>query len=192
MVDTPSQRTSIRLAIAGRIRGTGPAWATAAGNRVFISRAAAISLRDMPAALVYTDGEVVDPDQPHPAPTGPELRILSVGVEIVVAGENSDADAESLCDEVENAISGEDDNLGGLCQSVDLDRIDFEVAGEGAKVFVVAKMSFSVRYYIAAAEDHDAGIDGRDVALFGSWVPDVGPPNVDEYVELSQVPPEIS
>lgn len=192
MVATPSQRTAIRLEIARRIRGTGPNWATAAANRVFISRAAAISLRDMPAALVYTEAETVDPEQPHPSPTGPELRTLSVGVEIVAAGENSDASAESLCDEVETAIYGTDDNLGGLVRSVDLDRIDFEAAGEGAKVFVVAKMTFSVRYYVTPAEDPDAGIDGRDVTLFGSWAPDIGPPNIDDYVELSEVPPEIS
>jgi hypothetical protein len=189
-------RTAIRKAIRavlatpetpvdGEGQALAPVYPTPAGANVFDTRTAPITPRVMPAALVYVQADRIDGDAPYQQPGGPLRRILTVAVEAAAAGEDADDDVDALCERIEAALDASM-NLGGLCETIQLQGTTLEPVGDGAQFFMVALMEFEVVYW-TAAEDEDGVVPTK---VYGSWAPDIGTPNEPLYRELSaDLPP---
>ncbi len=140
----PRQR--IREAVAAQLTGK-----TAAGNRVFPTRAVPLRRVELPALAVYTPSESVEPASRQTAPR--ELRrVVQVVVEGVVnraAGVDDALDALAL--EVETALHV-DDSLGGAASDLLLLSSELDVFDDAAQTVGVVRLEFEATYYTLAPE----------------------------------------
>lgn len=128
--------------------------ATRAGRNVYPSRVAAISPRNMPAALVYTARVERSEDAPYNQTLGPMRRSLTLIVEAAVAGEAADDDADEFADEIE-ALLDANPTLGGAVEAVHWTGTDYEPLADGEEYVVVAAIAFTVIYRTDRLEGSD-------------------------------------
>lgn len=174
-------RQTIRHALRQRLRGADGAHPTAAGRKVYASRAVPVMASHLPALLIYTTSDRRD-TRFSDAQDGVIRHILTVAVEVAAAGEDADDQVDSLCAEVE-AVLATDANLGGAVESLTWQQTEIDLAGDGDAPVVAARMEWEAVYYTVPAEE-DAGTPPPS-GVYASWAPDIGLPHEDDYVDIS-------
>lgn len=133
-------RQQIREAFATQITGL-----TTTGNRVFQSRFYNLDSGELPAAIVYTKNETIEPST-----IGANRvlnRTLSLTVEIYISSSsNADDTADTICKEIETAIAA-DNTISGLAKDCYLEEIELDLNGEGEKPVIVGLLTFNVNYH---------------------------------------------
>jgi hypothetical protein len=138
-----SPRTAIRRAACEVLRAALPAWLEGfEPDRVHESLSVPLSMKRLPAVLVYTNDERLEDDGGHADP-GIRSRVLELAVE-VLAG--SDAMTDFLCSAVE-AVMDNNETLGNLVQGTRLKRISADRDSDGEKTVAAAKMEFDIAYF---------------------------------------------
>ena len=107
----------------------------------FSGRSAALSVEDLPAALIYFPSErIADPIGDFQA------RELELRVELAIRPK---ADAEDevfdLSDRVEDTLLG-DLQLDGLVSSIDLESLEYVLDGDGDSVIAAAQQTYRLKY----------------------------------------------
>lgn len=140
------QRQLIREAAKAALVGK-----TAAGDRVFETRAIPFKRLELPAISIYALEEAVDPTSKSTAPR--ELkRTLQLAIEALVEqGDNVDDAIDSISLEIERAIHA-DETLGGTASDCILSSTDTDIIEEGSRLVGVASLTFAVDYYTYAPE----------------------------------------
>ena len=141
-VELLSPRTAIRRAACDVLRAALPSWLDGfTPDHVHESLSVPLSMKRLPAVLVYTRDEQLEDDGGHADP-GLRLRTLELAVEIVTGG---DAATDFLCAAVE-AVMDADETLGNLVQGTRLKRIGVDRDSDGEKTVVAARMEFEATY----------------------------------------------
>lgn len=115
------------------------------GTKVVSSRVFSLPQQALPALSVYTKEESSE----YISLTIPRTiqRTLSIAVEIFVAANtNSDNLIDTICEEVEAAVSA-DVTLGGLSKDVIIDSFDSDFDGEGEVPVARATINILVVYF---------------------------------------------
>jgi hypothetical protein len=137
-----SPRTAIRRKACDLLRAALPQWSERLmPERVYDSRSIPLTMKRLPAVLVYTRNERLEATEGHADP-GLRLRVLDLAVEIVT-GEESLTDF--LCAAVE-AILDNNETLGHLAQGTQLQRVSLERDSDGEATVIAARMEFEVAY----------------------------------------------
>jgi hypothetical protein len=106
-------------------------------NRVFASRVYPMQRQELPAALVYTSREEVQPLSEGPERT--VRRDITVTVEAIARG--GDDEIDELCLRIENVIASSA-FLDDLVEDIYLSNTDVGQSGENEKPTIVARMDF--------------------------------------------------
>jgi hypothetical protein len=140
-------RQQVREAVAASLTGL-----TTSGSRVFQSRLLALDDNEMPALLISTNNEEIEPLNINGNP------MLERSLEIVVTAVakvsvNLDDTLDSSIKEVEAAInaSAAANTLNGLVKDTTLANIQVEMNAEADKPIGWAIMTFKATYYTQAA-----------------------------------------
>lgn len=140
------ERQAIREAVIAQLKGTGPTWRTAAGDRVIASRMEPHRQHELPVLSVYTDGETVEETETAPR----ELRrVVTVAVDgwvQVAPGENVDDALDDLALEVETAMDL-DVNLAGAAFGAVLRSTETAIKIDGDRPMGVVHLEFAVTYH---------------------------------------------
>lgn len=182
------QRKLIRDAVLLALTGVGPAFATAAGARVYNNRVAAWPLRLLelgPCLSVYAVEESTEPSSRTTAPKRLQ-RNLQLAVEgAVVAGPGGDVDdsIDALCVEVERAMH-RDPTFGGTCGESILASTAIEVTSEGKTEIGNVRLVYDVTYYTLAPDPADVALD--DLELLEANI-DLGGTTVEADQQLAEV-----
>lgn len=107
----------------------------------FGARTAALSLHDLPAALIYFPSErLLDPFGDS------QERELELRIEVALQPKgDSEDEMFALADQVEDILLSDPD-LENLVSSIDLESTDFIVEGEGELVIAAAQQTYRLRY----------------------------------------------
>lgn len=176
-------RQAIRHALRGHLGNPvpgsdPPVHRTAAGDRVFLARTLPVPADALPAILVFTPADARDLAWPiHD--NGPVRRILTLMVEASAGGGNADDTVDMVCIQVEQALRL-DPALGGLVESLRWHSTVLEPAGQDG--VATARMTWQAVYYTLPPEEPD-GVP--PVAVYGSWAPEIGPPHLDDYQDIT-------
>lgn len=142
------ERQAIREAVIARLKGTAPAWATSARDRVYSSRMAPLRTAQLPAISVYVDSDVVDDLSKNSAPR--ELkRTVTIAVEgwVPAAGDTPVDDAlDELALQIETAMDG-DLNLAGTAFDSMLTLTEIGIKLDGDRPLACAHLEFAVDYH---------------------------------------------
>ena len=134
-------RTQIRQAVVTRLKDH-----TSAGSRVYTSRVYPLDDPKLPALLVYTPHEDMEPPSMQRPRT--QRRSLQLVIEgYVKARGDIDADADALAVAVEKII-GADPTLGGLAKDAMLATTATQLSGDGERPVAVITMTFAVLYCV--------------------------------------------
>lgn len=114
----------------------------------FSARTAALSIEDLPAALVYF------PSERLLEPVGDsQERELELRVEVAVRAKvDPEDEVFDLADQIEEALLA-DIKLEELLSSIDLESADFVIDGEGESVIAAAQQTYRLKYL---SEEPDA------------------------------------
>ena len=170
-------RDAVRGRIADPVNGAPP---TDAGARVFASRTVPLWPAGMPAVVIYTRQERIDPDGPR-GDEMPLRRLLTVAAEIYAAGETGDEDVDRIASQIEARIV-EGDTLDGLVESTHLQETTIELTGDGETPVVLAEMSWQIAYYTVPALPPE-GVLPEHVYL--NIFPPFGADHVDDYDRIA-------
>lgn len=172
-------RIQIRAAVAARLIAQLPAIdPRITQNRISIHRATPLFGGKLPAILIYTRDERIEP-QPNADP-GLRYRKLELSIEIVASGETAVEEADTLAQAVE-AILDADETLGLLVEGTRLSRTEIDQGGEGDTPILAARLSFEVRYWTQPVIDDSA----LPLHVLASWVPDIGLGHESDYVPIA-------
>lgn len=160
------QRTLIRQAVKAILIGTGPSYATAAGTRVFDSRAVPFERLDLPAIAFYMPSEEIETDR---APR--ELfRTAELHIEAMVrepGGPNGAQSVEDALDamalQIERAMHA-DWTLTQTCSNSEMQSAESEVFEQGNKLVGLLRLVYSVAYYTYAPDSADVPLPDFDTA----------------------------
>lgn len=162
-------RKAVRAALVEALKGK-----TDAGQSVFDSRDIPMTEEAMPAVLVYTKRDRIDPDYQHEP--GPRRRLMDVSVEIYDAGDEAAGRVDRISWQVENAIRA-DHTLGKRVERAHYTESDMAFADQGEFSLSVEAMTFEVAYWTQAtddAEDAPGGITALPREVLVGYSPDVG------------------
>lgn len=116
---------------------------TLAGPRVFENRTRKWGENEMPAICVYTDKESIEIHSHSPREY---LRKLSITIECVhVLAKNVDDVLDTISDQVE-VLLRQDDTLGGLVGSFELQESESAVVGESMKELGAVRLFYEAEY----------------------------------------------
>lgn len=135
-------RQQIREAVVTAVTGL-----ATTGASVFESRIHNFPQDSLPALNVLTTSEEVDEDMSSRSSSG-FLLVRRLGVEIkaiVIAASNSDDLVDTICAEVETAITG-NAALQALVKEVTLRSTEVELIAEGEQPIAVATINFEAVY----------------------------------------------
>jgi hypothetical protein len=142
-------RSRIRASFAAQVTGL-----PTTGARVYVSRARAIAIDQMPALRITSDAETIESTSVS-APAVLE-RTLTLTCEAYATGmDDVDAALDTMCAEVEAAI-GADPSLGGAAAWCYPSGIEIAIDDEGEQPAGRATLSFAVRYYTTQTEPETA------------------------------------
>jgi hypothetical protein len=137
-------RQSIRSNIETTLTGL-----TTTGSRVYASRVYPIQSAGMPGLCIYTSSETIEAQTIKP-PRG-LIRSLEVSVEAYVENASADDTLDTICAEVEAAMTT-DLTRGGYAKDTRLVSFEAEFAGEGEKPVVVGRLLFEILYSTSEAD----------------------------------------
>lgn len=137
-------RQSIRSNIETTLNGL-----TTTGSRVYASRVYPIQSAGMPGLCIYTSSETIEAQTIKP-PRG-LIRSLEVSVEAYVENASADDTLDTICAEVEAAMTT-DLTRGGYAKDTRLVSFEAEFAGEGEKPVVVGRLLFEILYSTSEAD----------------------------------------
>lgn len=107
-------------------------------------------LASLPAIAVYTRQESNENFNDHHKV---QQRELSLAIEILVRGnQNSDDDLDSICDEVEKALSNTETESSANYQSIELQSTEIGFLAEGRVAKAAARLTYLIRYEIEQGE----------------------------------------
>lgn len=133
-------RQQIREQFASQITGL-----ATTGSNVFQSRFYNLEAGNLPAIIVYTKDETIEPST-----LGSNRvmnRTLFLTAEIYVKSvTNADDTIDDICKEVEVAISA-DPTLGGLAKDCYIEEMEATLNGEGDRPVIVGLLTFNVNYH---------------------------------------------
>lgn len=122
---------------------------TTTGSRVYASRVYPIQSAGMPGLCIYTSSETIEAQTIKP-PRG-LIRSLEVSVEAYVENASADDTLDTICAEVEAAMTT-DLTRGGYAKDTRLVSFEAEFAGEGEKPVVVGRLLFEILYSTSEAD----------------------------------------
>jgi len=137
-------RQSIRSNIETTLTGL-----TTTGSRVYASRVYPIQSAGMPGLCIYTSSETIEAQTIKP-PRG-LIRSLEVSVEAYVENANADDTLDTICAEIEAAMTT-DLTRGGYAKDTRLVSFEAEFAGEGERPVVVGRMQYEILYSTTEAD----------------------------------------
>lgn len=137
-------RQSIRSNIETTLTGL-----TTTGSRVYASRVYPIQSAGMPGLCIYTSSETIEAQTIKP-PRG-LIRSLEVSVEAYVENASADDTLDTICAEVEAAMTT-DLTRGGYAKDTRLVGFEAEFAGDGERPVVVGRMQFEILYSTSEAD----------------------------------------
>lgn len=134
-------RTQLREAIVFRLTGL-----PTSGLRVYGTRVYAIDPNALPAIIVTTDTEEIEPNA-----TGILARALEVNVKCYARATDAlDDTLDTMAEEVETAMATGGFPLGaGLSQQITLTTLTVEMNGEGEQPHGVMTLTYRVDYFTA-------------------------------------------
>jgi hypothetical protein len=149
----PHRRQIIRDAVIAMLKGQ-----TTVGERVFPTRFEVLRRNDVPALLVYTVSESVDPESQRTAPR--ELtRTLQLGIHAVVkVTEAVDDELDALALQVERLVD-KDPTFGGEASDAILTSTDIAVYEEADRRVGIARLTYAITYYTQAPAAEDVALD---------------------------------
>lgn len=145
-------RQAIREAVKAQLVGTAPSYRTLAADRVFETRVIPLQRTQLPAVMVYTLKEPIDPASRKTSPRRlkRELELMIEGV--VEAGDNVDDAMDALAAQIECAMNF-DARLGlALVDDSLLSDTEMEVGTEGQKLIGLVRLTYAVTYYTHAPD----------------------------------------
>lgn len=131
-------RQSIRSNIETTLTGL-----TTTGSNVFASRVYPIQSAAMPGLCIYTSSETIEAQTIKP-PRG-LIRSLEVSVEAYVENASADDTLDTICAEVETAMTT-DLTRGGYAKDTRLISFEAEFADGGERPVVVGRLLFEILY----------------------------------------------
>ncbi|MEL0003626.1 MAG: hypothetical protein VW620_11485 [Rhodospirillales bacterium] len=137
-------RQSIRSNVETTLTGL-----TTTGSRVYASRVYPIQSAGMPGLCIYTSSETIEAQTIKP-PRG-LIRSLEVSVEAYVENANADDTLDTICAEVEAAMTT-DLTRGGYAKDTRLVSFEAEFAGDGERPVVVGRLQFEILYSTSEAD----------------------------------------
>jgi hypothetical protein len=137
-------RQSIRSNIETTLTGL-----TTTGSRVYASRVYPIQSAGMPGLCIYTSSETIEAQTIKP-PRG-LIRSLEVSVEAYVENASADDTLDTICAEVEAAMTT-DLTRGGYAKDTRLVSFEAEFAGDGERPVVVGRMQYEILYSTSEAD----------------------------------------
>jgi len=137
-------RQSIRSNIETTLTGL-----TTTGSKVYASRVYPIQSAGMPGLCIYTSSETIEAQTIKP-PRG-LIRSLEVSVEAYVENANADDTLDTICAEIEAAMTT-DLTRGGYAKDTRLVSFEAEFAGEGERPVVVGRMQYEILYSTTEAD----------------------------------------
>jgi hypothetical protein len=173
-------RQALRARIGDPVDGTPP---TDAGTHVYASRTIPLWPASMPAVVIYTRQERIDPESPR-GDEMPLRRFLTAVAEIYAAGSDADEVADRVAAQIETrVVTG--DTLGGLVESTHLQTTDIDLTGDGETPVVMAEMAWEIAYYTVPTLAPE-GVLPQELYL-NLWPP-FGTAHEDDYHRVREVP----
>ena len=180
---TKHPRTLIREAVAGLLVTELPALdERMTASRIHIHRAIPLFAAKLPAILIYTRDERVEP-APNADP-GLRHRLLDLAIEIVTSGADADAEADTLALGIE-AILEANETLGLLVEGMRLTRTETDQDGDGDTVYLAVRLLWEVSYWTRPAEEQELPIPWQ---VFAGHVPLIGAGLESHYEQLIDDP----
>lgn len=156
-----AERKAIRQAVAALLSGK-----TAAGARVFASRATPVWGQELPVVLVYTGSEQSVVFNAAPKEYRRTVRVV---VEAVAkAAEGVDDLLDDMAEQIEQAVAL-DDTLGGTASDCQVAQVDMDVVDGGEQPMAACRITFDVQYMKLAPfeqpEPFVTALTGADVDM---------------------------
>jgi hypothetical protein len=135
-------RTQIRNAVVARLTGL-----PLTGANVFASRVYPIDDTQLPALLINTDGEEIEPNA-----TGLLIRSLALAIRVLVRkpGVGLDDDLDTIAEDVEEAMAT-GPLLAGASEQMTLTALAVEFDREGDAPFGVLTLNYRIDYITTSA-----------------------------------------
>lgn len=138
-------RMAIRQKVCEILIAALPLWESRI--KVYETRAIPLSLKLLPAVLVYTRDERFNLREGH-ADAGLRCRELELVVEILACNPDAEATVDFIASAVEHILDN-NETLGNLVEGMKLAKIALDVDGEGEKIVIAARMDFELSYWTA-------------------------------------------
>lgn len=169
-------RKEIRAKFVELLKAAAPGGgrATSAGDRVYDSRDLPIDFDAMPAVLIYTVSDTIDPE--HNDDDGMRHRTMVLRVECYDMGDSAAEGVDQTAWEVESVVNAFP-TLDLVVEEIHHIRTDISFAKEGDDAMFVAGMTFEVTYWTNILQRED--LPPLEVLL--GFDPDVGRGNETKY-----------
>lgn len=164
-------RSQIRSAVRNVLAQALPELAA----RIHVHRAIPLAKTRLPAILLYAREERLD--EAYAADPGARRRLLSLAIDIVVAGDGAEEEADRLAAAVEAALEA-DETLGGRAEGLRILSTAIEQDGEGEVSALAARLTVEVVYWTIWHQD--AAGQRPTLALY-SIAPQIGRAHEDAY-----------
>jgi hypothetical protein len=186
----PHPRQEIRAAVRAMLATpSGQTFPTAARDRVYATRSAPLAMNALPAILIYTRDERLDPTSDYPVP-GRRRRVMRLAIEAVASGDAADDAVDEIAWAIEQAFD-RDNTIGNRIEMARLSQTEIDAGDEGDRTIVAARLTYDVAYWIIASDGTDEGDStspGPDGDLLVGWAPEIGPGHEDDYVPVDRLP----
>lgn len=136
-------RQEVREAIAARLKEV----KTAAGDKIYISRAIPLFDHNLPAILIYANDEQIREECWDSDGFGPLKRELEIFIEAVTIGrEDLDNKLDNLALEIEKALDGWNisDKKAAILR---FKGTDLDMSVEGKNTYGAVRLAYSLTYY---------------------------------------------
>jgi hypothetical protein len=156
-----AERKAIRLHVANLLKDK-----TAAGEKVFASRAFPVWDQELPVVLVYTNAE--QSEILNEAPREYRRTVRLVVEALAKADQGVDDILDDMAEAIEQAMAL-DDTLAGKATDCRVSQVDLEVVDGGEKAIAALRLSYDVQYVkLAPVEQPEpivSAFEGADVKM---------------------------
>lgn len=153
------------------------AYHTAAGPQWYDSRDIPLDVERLPAGLIYTPEEQIDPAYLHQG--GNRRRILTLRAEIYTTGDDAPIDVDEIAWQVEEFVRL-NATVGNRVEWCNLKSTNIGIAGQGEMTLFVAVLEFEVIYWTEVVE-----VGGRPTTVLLGFDPETGPGNEGDYTVVT-------
>lgn len=151
-------------------------------GRIHLHRAVPLGKARLPAILVYAREERIDEWHRDDEGACVRKRLLTLGVEIVAAGDDAHDAVDALAARFEAALEA-DETLGRRVESARLVATSIEQDGDGELVALAARLTVEVVYWTTWRQSADDGV--RPSIVLYSVSPHIGRDYEDRYRPLA-------